>query len=190
MGKGAKRTKRKVGEVRRDAGTEAAQRKRELYGTDGSDAIGRAYRSGLLGEDGQSYLRSARAFNRSYVAVFGRPKAGCTLAPRSGGGRDVSLETKDWVIRKRRIIDRMGAERKQAFDELCLHEYPDNGPAWLDQILLSNERIAYNVGRLKMSRCEVNKAAFERRIEREVRKIAPCFARLAKALEVLDELSD
>jgi hypothetical protein len=138
MAKGAKRAKkRKVGEVRRDAGTEAAQRKRELFGTDGSDAIGRAYRSGLLGEDGQTLLQTARSINRAYWAAYGQYSFTCALGSRTGAANDDdnSLARERWLNATIREIDAMGRAHRKAFDELCLDFHPDHGPDWIDRLI-------------------------------------------------------
>jgi len=161
MGKGAKRAKRKVGEVRRDAGTEAAQRKRELYGTDGSDAIGRAYRSGLLGEDGQHLLQTGRSINRAYWAAYGQYGLTSPLGNRVGAANDDdnSLAREKWLNATIREIDAMGREHRKAFDELVLDFYPDHGPVWLDLLIAKQPRAEH-------------------------------WSKLAMALEVLDGLSD
>jgi len=161
MGKGAKRAKRKVGEVRRDAGTEAAQRKRELYGTDGSDAIGRAYRSGLLGDDGQRLLQTGRSINRAYWAAYGQYGLTSSIGDKTGPANDDdnSLAREKWLNATIREIDKMGRSHRKAFDELCLDFYPDHGPVWLDLLIAKQPRAEH-------------------------------WSKLAMALEVLDGLSD
>lgn len=161
MGKGrtAKR-KVKLPEDRRDAGTDAAQRKRELFGTDGCDAIGRAYRAGLLGEDGQRLLQTGRSIHRAYWAAYGQHGLTCALGDKIGAANDDdnSLERERWLNRVIREIDAMGRDYRKAFDELCLDFHPDYGPDWLD-----------------------------RHIAKEPRQSD--WSSLAKALEVLDEMS-
>lgn len=160
MGKGAKRTKRKVGEVRRDAGTEAAQRKRELYGTDGSDSLGRAYRAGLLGEDGQCLLQTGRSLNRAYWAAYGQFGLSCALGVRAGPANDDdnSLARERWLNATLLNIDKMGRAHRKAFDDLVIDFHPDYGPSWLDNLI-------------------------------EKRPSQYDWSQLAKALEVLGEIS-
>ena len=163
MARGRKAAKKKLPEMRRDAGTEAAQRKREAFGTDGCDAIGRAYRSGLLGEDGQRLLQTGRSINRAYWAAYGQFGLTSALGNRVGAANDDDngLAREKWLNATIREIDRMGRAHRRAFDELCIDFFPDHGPAWLDSLIAS-------------------------------RSAAPLadWSSLAKALEVLDELSD
>lgn len=163
MARGRKVAKKKLRDMRRDAGTEAAQAKRAAYGTDGCDAIGRAYRSGLLGEDGQRLLQTGRSINRAYWAAYGQFGLTSALGNRVGAANDDgnSLAREKWLNATIREIDRMGRDYRKAFDELCLDFHPDYGPHWLDSLIAS-------------------------------RHAAPLsdWSRLAKALEVLDELSD
>lgn len=161
MAKGRKATKKKQPDIRRDAGTDAAQAKRAAYGTDGCDAIGRAYRSGLLGEDGQRLLQTGRSINRAYWAAYGQYGLTSPLGNRMGAANDDDngLAREKWLNATIRDIDRMGREHRRAFDELCIDFHPDHGPGWLD-LLIAKQATAASWGKL------------------------------AKALEVLDELSD
>lgn len=159
-GRGTRR-KPKAPEVRRDAGTDAAQAKRAMYGTDGCDSIGRAYRAGLLGDDGQRLLQTARSINRAYWAAYGQFGMSCTLGVRTGPANDDDngLAREKWLNATIKDIDRMGREHRKAFDELCIDFYPDYGPIWLDNLIAKEPRQSD-------------------------------WSKLAKALEVLDELSD
>lgn len=159
MSKRARKRKQVLTDARRDAGTDAAQAKRDRYGTDGCDAIGRAYRSGLLGEDGQRLMQTGRSINRAYWAAYGQFGLTSALGDRTGGGEDAnSLEREQWLGRTIREIDAMGREHRKAFDELCIDFWPDHGPGWLD-----------------------------RHIAKEPRQ--DDWSKLAKALEVLGELA-
>jgi hypothetical protein len=62
---------RLIAKPKYDKGSERAEWKQLTYGTDGSDAIGRAYATGLLGEHGQTLLATGRAIARTYWPVFG-----------------------------------------------------------------------------------------------------------------------
>lgn len=158
--RGARKSKVKPLDERRDAGTDAAQRKRELYGTDGCDSIGRAYRAGLLGEDGQKFLQTGRSINRAYWAAYGQYSFTCALGTRTGAANENenSLERERWLNHTLREIDSMGREYRKAFDELCIDFAPDYGPRWLDKLIAKDATSAD-------------------------------WSKLAKALEVLSELS-
>lgn len=116
-----------------DRGNDRTAAKREKFGTDGADAIGRAYRAGLLGEDGQILMQTARSFHRAYWPMLGVGHPGCALGDRAGGGGDGNLASERWVVNTVRRIDKMGREHRKAFDELVLDFNPDYGPEWLDR---------------------------------------------------------
>lgn len=145
-----------------DRGNDRVAEKRARFGTDGCDAIGRAYRAGLLGEDGQRLLQTGRSINRAYWAAFGQYGLTSALGNRVGAADDDdnSLAREKWLNATIREIDRMGRAHRRAFDELCIDLFPDHGPAWLDSLIAS-------------------------------RSAAPLadWSSLAKALEVLDEIS-
>lgn len=122
-----------------DRGNDRTAEKREKFGTDGGDAIGRAYRSGLLGEDGQRLMQTARSFHRAYWPMFGIGQIGCTLGDRSGGGGDGNLDRERWVVKTVTRIDKMGREHRKAFDELVLDFWPDYGPLWLDVLIAKQD---------------------------------------------------
>jgi hypothetical protein len=135
-----------------DRGNERTAAKRETFGTDGGDAIGRAYRSGLLGEDGQRLMQTARSFHRAYWPMFGIGAIGCTLGDRTGGGGEGNLDRERWVTKTVLRIDKMGRDHRKAFDELVLDFWPDYGPAWLDTLIAKRD-------------CEVCKAKLALAIE-------------------------
>lgn len=139
---GAKRKKVASLDDRRDAGTDAAQAKRAQFGTDGCDAIGRAYRAGLLGEDGQRLLQTGRSINRAYWAAYGQYGMSCTLGVRTGAANDDenSLSREKWLTATMRDIDEMGREHRRAFDSLCIDFHPDCGPIWLDNLIAKEPR--------------------------------------------------
>ena len=162
MARGRKTAKKKLPDIRRDAGTDATQAKRAAYGTDGSDSLGRAYRSGLLGNDGQRLLQTGRSIHRAYWSMFGSNGITCTLGTKNGGGNhDGNIEREKWLTHTMREIDRMGRAHRKAFDDLVLDFHPDYGPDWMDRIIAK-------------------------------RHDAPVadWSQLAKALDVLDQLSD
>src|SRR6476469_2204425 len=68
-------------------GNDRAEAMKELYGGNGSDAIGRAYERGLLGEgnDAKAMLDTSRAISRSYGSAYMNGPIRCTLADRQSG---------------------------------------------------------------------------------------------------------
>lgn len=118
-----------------DKGTERAEWKQSVYGADGSDAIGRAYVMGLLGENGQTLLATGRAIARAYWPVFGVGAIGCTLGGSTGGGGEGNKAQEEWLTAQLRIIDALGIEYRRAFDGLVIDVNPDEGPHWLDRLI-------------------------------------------------------
>ncbi|MGR4893356.1 hypothetical protein ACIPPQ_20215 [Sphingopyxis sp. LARHCG72] len=122
-----------------DRGNDRTAAKREAFGTDGGDAIGRAYRSGLLGENGQRLMQTARSFHRAYWPMFGVGQIGCTLGDRSGGDGDGDIDREQWVVKTVQRVDAMGRDHRKAFDELVLDFWPDYGPHWLDALIAKQD---------------------------------------------------
>lgn len=125
----------RAADTRFDRGTERTQATREKFGTDSCDAIGRAYRTGLLGDDGQRLMQTARSIHRTYWPMFGVGQVGCTLGDRSGGGGQGNADRERWLTRTILEIDAMGRPHRKAFDDLVLDFYPDFGPDWLDRLI-------------------------------------------------------
>lgn len=123
-----------------DGGNDKAKAKKEKYGTDGWDAVGRAYRSGLLGEDGQALMKAARDVFRTYWPMYGVGKVGCTLGDRGGGGSYMGEKrSEDWLAKQMDKVGPVGSGRRLAFDQLVLNDHFDEGPAWLDILLVHVE---------------------------------------------------
>jgi hypothetical protein len=121
-----------------DRGNPRTAAKYERFGSDGSDAIGRAYRANLLGHHGKALLDASRAIFRAYWPMLEVGRNSCTLADRGGGTRieterDKARET--WLLSKVRGVDAMGHDIRRAFDELVIDVNPDSGPPWLDRLL-------------------------------------------------------
>lgn len=124
-----------------DRGTERTQAMQALYGSDGVDAIGRAYRVGLLGDDAEAkaMLDTARRIHNAYQAIYAVGKYQCALADKQSG---LIVDDDDgWgAIRKNRLdgdlekVRRMGPRVKSAFDQLVIHVNADGGPDWLDRL--------------------------------------------------------
>lgn len=129
-----------------DRGSQRTQDKFSVYGPDGSDAIGRAYASGLLGEDGLELRNLARKVHRAYWPMFavGREKSCLGLDINGQAVNDNLLDSdeREYKIRRERkvtettrTVTRMGAQHRRAFDGLCLDINPDCGPVWLDALI-------------------------------------------------------
>jgi len=130
-----------------DHGTDWARDKQSVYGSDGADAIGRAYVAGLLGEDGLNLRNAARAIFRAYWPMFGVGVEKSCLGDQTGGGSAPEPMDQDErqrkIDRERRLnetlsaVDRMDASRmtRRVFDQLVLDINPDHGPDWLEQLI-------------------------------------------------------
>lgn len=122
---------------------------RVLYGEDSADAIGRAFRSGLLGDgsEAKALLDMGRKISNAYWGAYETGRFTCPLAgniPSSG-----SIEHLDHERIKRRelwlngcldFVNSMGTEVRRAFDQLVIDVNPDCGPAWLDRLCYSARR--------------------------------------------------
>lgn len=142
--KPGKRTK--AGRLARnyDKGTERAQERSQRFGTDGYDAIGRAYRSGLLGHQGKTLLDMARSIYRAYWPMLETGRITCTLADRTGGVTSIDdgrkRRTETWLLAQTRRVDALGPIVRRAFDQLVIDPMPDEGPDWLDRIIAKQGR--------------------------------------------------
>jgi hypothetical protein len=128
-------------------GNDRAEARKLLYGEDGVDAIGRAWRTGLLGEpaEARELVMAARTMARRYRIMFEHAKIRCALNQSVGGGEESEGEVK----RQRQMIRRLLVleQRPASFDELVLNQHPDSGPAWLDRLILAkrhSERLPNN----------------------------------------------
>lgn len=145
--KPGKRTKCGRLVVLRDYGTERVQAMQALYGADGADAIGRAYRAGLLGEgqDAKALLDTARRLSNAYWRAYEQAPYTCTLSDRSGGScgqidHDRVRRQEEWLADSLRFVDRMGADVRRAFDQFVIDPNPDSGPVWMDRLLWEAQR--------------------------------------------------
>ena len=121
----------------RDRGSEAAEVKASLYGTDGTDALGRAYRFGLIGLEARD---SGRAIARAYWPIFGVGPISCTLGGQSAGSshvgnEDQELRSEQWLNERLASVRALGSDIRKAFDNLVIDINPDCGPAWLDRLI-------------------------------------------------------
>lgn len=133
-------------EVVFDQGTKRTQDKTSVYGADGSDAIGRAYVMGLLGDNAQELKALARKVWRAYWPMMqvGREKSCLGLDVHGMAANDDLLdrdERQHKIDRERkltdtlRMLDRMGNQYRRAFDQLVIDINPDCGPDWLDALI-------------------------------------------------------
>lgn len=124
-----------------DHGSERAQHMRAIYGEDYVDAIGRAFRSGLLGEGTQAkaMLDTARAIASAYWQAYNTGPIRCTLGDNAGAttepDHDRIRKREEWLASCLQSINRMGV--RSQFDQLVIDINPDCGPAWLDSLIYS-----------------------------------------------------
>ena len=147
--KSGKRTKSgrlKERPVTFDKGTQRTQDKSSVYGPDGSDAIGRAYVMGLLGDNGLELRNLARKVHRAYWPMFGTGREKSCLGLDVNGmavndnlldadEREYKIKREKRLTETLRSVARMGNAHRKAFDELCIDINPDHGPKWLEQLI-------------------------------------------------------
>lgn len=131
-----------------DKGTERVQAMQALYGPDGGDAIGRAYRSGLLGEgsEAKAMLDMARSISNAYWQAFETGAIRCTLGERTFGSVVLMDEAKakrreEWLNYQLDTVKGMGEPIRKAFYQLAIDVNPDCGPPWLDRLCVVAQRI-------------------------------------------------
>lgn len=146
------RIKRAPRAISYDRGTNTTQAKHSVYGTDGSDAIGRAYVAGLLGEDGLNLRNAGRAIFHAYWPMFGVGAERSCLGDQSGGGMihdPIDMDERQRMIdRERRLTETLAMidaldktlRTRRAFDQLCININPDCGPSFLDSIIWHKTR--------------------------------------------------
>lgn len=123
-----------------DHGTSRAQMKFEQYGTDGADAIGRAYQAGLLGDNADAIKDTARRIAKAYWPMLEVGTYRCTLSDASGSANDNfdhdRLKAREeWLTGILRSVDRLGRAHRKAFDDLVIEVHPDSGPKWLERMI-------------------------------------------------------
>lgn len=122
-------------------GNERAQAVSVLYGQNGTDAIGRAFECGLIGQgaEAKALLDTARKMFNLYWRAYEVGPIGCTLGDQSGGGGGEIDHAKvkrqeEWLNDCRVCVRKMGPTVSRAFDELVIDPMPDYGPLWLDRL--------------------------------------------------------
>lgn len=123
-----------------DRGTERTQMMRAFYGEQGSDAIGRAYQAGLLGEgsEAKALLDTARRIANAYWQAYSTGSYQCPLADRTHGNTsDLDHERikrrEIWLSGCLDLVNKMGVRRQ--FDQLVIDVNPDCGPSWIDSLV-------------------------------------------------------
>lgn len=124
-----------------DKGTERTQAMQALYGQDGCDAIGRAYRAGLLGEgsSAKALLDLARSVSNAYWRAYANGSYTCPLGDRTFGSvidldHEKIKRREQWLDDSLVHIRRMGQQTDRAFRQLVIDVNPDSGPSWLDRL--------------------------------------------------------
>lgn len=139
----------RTAEMRYDRGTERAQAMQVLYGPDGADAIGRAFRAGLLGEGSgaKAMLDMARSISGAYWQAYETGAITCTLGDRTGG-TVTSIDharvkrREEWLNECLDIVNAMGRDVRHAFHQLVIDVHPDHGPPWLDRLCFAQRSTA------------------------------------------------
>jgi hypothetical protein len=126
-----------------DHGTDQARARKERYGTHGTSALGRAYATGLLGDEQEAQVRygAGKRFKRAVERFYGVGRVKCPLAGEARTtGRKIVLagdpyeqEEWEWVGDKAKALDRAGL--RPWIDQLVLDVYADQGPPWMDRLL-------------------------------------------------------
>ena len=128
-----------------DKGTDRMQEKAIQFGTQGTDAIGRAYMAGLLGDNADVLRDTARKIFRAYWPMLEVGRHKCTLNDTPGGANDnfdpEAIKAREkWLNKQMRIADEMGRTQRKVFDQLAIDPHPDHGPAWLDSLIWHKAR--------------------------------------------------
>lgn len=129
-----------------DKGTERVQAIQALYGQDNADAIGRAYRSGLLGEGApaKAMLDTARRISNVYWAAYSNGGYQCPLGERTFGGGNPDHEAikrrEEWLNDCLTRIRNMGPGVNRAFRQLTIDVNPDCGPDWMDRLIWASRK--------------------------------------------------
>ena len=127
-----------------DRGNDKTAEKMRRFGLFGADAIGRAYVSGLLGDEGEGkrLLDAARKFKKAHKksgVVVGDPQ--CALNQDRGGVMYVDPDPQSSRRREQRMFDSLWAAGSRAtmasnaFYGLVITDHPDYGPEWLDRLI-------------------------------------------------------
>lgn len=132
-----------------DRGSDWVQAQRVRYDTHYNTALGRAYVSGLLGDNEQlandRYIAGKR-FARTYNRVIGGETYRCALdcTPRGGlteiEASEYDRRERDWLMDMMCSLDRAGV--RPWLDQLLSRQYTDVGPYWLEALLAGGKHPA------------------------------------------------
>lgn len=130
-----------------DRGTDRAQAMQAIYGQDGADAIGRAYRAGFLGSgnEAKALLDKARSVFNAYWSAYGVGMIRKSSTADNDNGSTATPDHERIREREERLredlhaVNRMGPAYRRAFDQLVIDINPDHGPSWLDSLLWSDK---------------------------------------------------
>lgn len=127
-----------------DRGSDRIKAQRDKYGENYNSPIGRAYASGLLGDEATAMnrLQAGKRFARLYSALIEQGRYGCPLGRelRSMGsageptGMEACMKTQEWLFDAMRDLDR--DHLRPWLDQMLTNEYHDRGPVWLDRLLM------------------------------------------------------
>jgi hypothetical protein len=130
-----------------DKGTERTQAMQALYGQDGADAIGRAYRAGLLGEgsEAKALLDTARRIANAYWQAYATGTYNCPLGERTHGSvieldHERIKRREQWLNQCLDYVRCLGPQTDRAFRNLVIDVNPDSGPDWLDTVIWHHRR--------------------------------------------------
>lgn len=125
-------------------GNPVAEERKAAFGTNGWDAIGRAYAVGLLGEGNEAKARldAARAYASAYHAVWGRPyRCALDTSPRGGTDGETPEAIERMIARRLWVNERTRAINATAcgsyFDQLVdpLRHATDHDCYWLADLI-------------------------------------------------------
>ena len=118
------------------SGNEFAEAKKARFGANGWDAIGRAFECGLLGEDGERLLDTARAIFKAYWRAYEVGPIRCAVndpilrGGTSGGNPEHDKRREEWLNQSLDAV-----MYRTEFDQLVIDINPDFGPPWLDRLI-------------------------------------------------------
>lgn len=126
-----------------DHGTDQARARKDRFGTYGTSALGRAYASGLLGDEQTAKNRhdAGERFKRATERFYSVGRVSCPIGQemRLGAlkiqisGNPFEEAEWEWIGEQAKALDNAGL--RPWIDQLVLDVYADQGPPWLDRIL-------------------------------------------------------
>jgi len=152
----------RVGIGRRVKGSDHAQLMQTLYGQDGCDAIGRAYRSGLLGEgnEAKAMLDMARSIFAAYWATYTHGRITCAIGDKTSGSV-ISMDSakakrrEEWLNETLDFVRSQGARYRKPFYQLVIDINPDCGPDWIDRLCFAQRSKAMVVEPMDQTRLDL-----------------------------------